>query len=130
MCWPSNSAMWNVIASARRDYSTTSTIPSRVTVAAMGGKAYAARIGGFNAQRTHLYGGREPPGLRWGRGAAERFRDDLHRSLGSSLEIIAFYIQPEDVLIDVGGCLCGHGGKFSRRSLRQRGVGPIRISSR
>ena len=66
-------------------------------------EAYAARIDAVNAQRARLYGGLEPPGMRWGRDAAERFSYDPHRGLDANLDTIASYIQPEDVLIDVGG---------------------------
>jgi hypothetical protein len=34
---------------------------------------------------------------------AQRFRYDPHRSLDASLDLIASYVEPQDVLIDVGG---------------------------
>lgn len=64
---------------------------------------YAARIDKVNAQRARIYGGPEPPGVRWGRDAAIRFSSDPHRGLDPDLEIIASHIQPTDVFIDIGG---------------------------
>ena len=66
-------------------------------------ETYAAHIDAVNAQRARLFGGREQPGQRWGRDAAEGFRYDPHRSLDANLDTIASYIQAEDVFIDVGG---------------------------
>ena len=66
-------------------------------------ESYAARIDAVNTQRARLYVGREPPGVRWGRETAERFGYDPRRDLDPNLEIIASYVQPDDVLIDVGG---------------------------
>ena len=34
---------------------------------------------------------------------AQRFRYDPHRSLDANLQVVASYVQPDDVLIDVGG---------------------------
>ena len=66
-------------------------------------ETYAAHIDAVNAQRARLFGGREQPGQRWGRDAAEGFKYDPHRSLDANLDTIASYIQAEDVFIDVGG---------------------------
>ena len=63
---------------------------------------YAASVDTVNAQRTHLHGP-QLPDARWGGETAQRYRYDPHRSLDANLEIIASYVQPEDVLIDVGG---------------------------
>ena len=65
-------------------------------------EAYAARVDAMNAQRARLRGP-EPPNVRWGPEAAQRFRYDPHRSLDPNLEVIASYVHPEDVVIDAGG---------------------------
>jgi hypothetical protein len=65
-------------------------------------ETYVALVDAANAQRARLQG-EETPGARWDREAAERFRGDPHRSLDPNLKVIASYLEPEDVLIDVGG---------------------------
>ncbi len=65
-------------------------------------ETYVAMVNAANAQRDRLHGD-EAPGARWDRKAAERFRGDPYRSLDPNLETIASYLEPEDVLIDVGG---------------------------
>jgi SAM-dependent methyltransferase len=61
---------------------------------------YAARIDAVNTQRERL---RSPsPGDRWG-GAARRFRADPARELDPNLAVIASYVEPDDVFVDVGG---------------------------
>ena len=62
---------------------------------------YAARIDAVNAQQRRLRGER-PPDERWSR-AARFFRLDPHRPLDPNLEILASYVQPDDVVVDVGG---------------------------
>ena len=63
---------------------------------------YAALVDAANAQRVRLHG-EEAPGARWDREVAQRFCYDPHRSLDANLDIIASYVESEDVLIDVGG---------------------------
>ena len=63
---------------------------------------YAALVDAANAQRGRLRG-EEMPGARWDHEVAQRFRHDPHRRLDANLDIIASYIAPQDVLIDVGG---------------------------
>src|SRR5919108_3999813 len=62
---------------------------------------YAARIDAVRAQRARLHGA--PPDDPWGGPVAQRFRADPHRPLDANLAVLASYIRPEDVLIDVGG---------------------------
>lgn len=66
-------------------------------------EAYAARRDAVDAQSARIFG--EPPQQRdrWGGRAAQRFRQDPHRPLDPNLTVIASYVQPEDVVIDVGG---------------------------
>ena len=63
---------------------------------------YAAMVDAANDQRRRLHG-EEMPGARWDRETAQRFRYDPHRCLDASLDLIASYVEPQDVLIDVGG---------------------------
>jgi hypothetical protein len=65
-------------------------------------ETYAALVDAANAQRTRLRG-EESPATRWNREVAQRFTLDPHRTLDKNLEIIAAYVEPNDVLIDVGG---------------------------
>jgi SAM-dependent methyltransferase len=65
-------------------------------------ETYAACIDAVNAQRTRLHG-EQPPGDPWGGPVAQRFRYDPRRRLDANLEVIASYMRPEDVVIDVGG---------------------------
>ncbi len=65
-------------------------------------ETYAAMVDVAKDQRIRLHG-EEMPGARWDREVAQRFRYDPHRSLDASLDIIASYVEPQDVLIDVGG---------------------------
>jgi cyclopropane fatty-acyl-phospholipid synthase-like methyltransferase len=62
---------------------------------------YAARIDAVRAQRARLHG--TLPDDPWAGPVAQRFRADPHRKLDANLAVLASYIQPEDVLIDVGG---------------------------
>jgi 2-polyprenyl-3-methyl-5-hydroxy-6-metoxy-1,4-benzoquinol methylase len=63
---------------------------------------YAARVDAVNAQRTRLHG-EQLPDDPWAGERVQRFIYDPHRSLDANLEAIAAYVQPQDVLIDVGG---------------------------
>jgi 2-polyprenyl-3-methyl-5-hydroxy-6-metoxy-1,4-benzoquinol methylase len=65
-------------------------------------ETYTALVDAANAQRLRLYG-EETPGARWDHNAARRFRFDPYRRLDANLEVIASYVEPQDVLIDVGG---------------------------
>ncbi len=64
-------------------------------------ETYAARIDAANAQRARSRNQPATPDP-WGAVAA-RFRFDPRRELGANLAAIASFVQPEDVLIDVGG---------------------------
>jgi hypothetical protein len=63
---------------------------------------YAALIDAVNAQRLRLHGDRVSED-RFGGPVAQRFRRDPHRSLDTNLQIVASYVRPDDVFIDVGG---------------------------
>lgn len=65
-------------------------------------EVYAALIETFNAQRERTQGGNLPQDT-WGGAMARRFRADPRRELDSNSEVIASYVQPDDVLVDVGG---------------------------
>ena len=64
-------------------------------------ETYAARIDAVHAQRARIRG-QQAAHDPWG-AAAALFRFDPHRELDANLDAIASFIQPEDVLIDVGG---------------------------
>jgi len=64
-------------------------------------EAYAAMLDAVEAQRRRVLG--NPPEDRWSGPRARGFRQDPRRGLDSSLEVIASYVQPDDVLVDVGG---------------------------
>src|SRR5919109_3107953 len=63
---------------------------------------YAASVDVVNTQHARLHG-QQLPDDPWGGEMAQRYRYDPHRSLDANLEVIASYLQREDVLIDVGG---------------------------
>jgi hypothetical protein len=63
---------------------------------------YTDLVDAANAQRVRLRG-EEAIGARWDREVAQRFRYEPHRRLDANLDIIASYVEPQDVLIDVGG---------------------------
>lgn len=65
-------------------------------------ETYAALVDAATAQRTRLRG-EEQPATRWNREVAQRLTWDPHRNLDENLEIIAAYVAPHGVLIDVGG---------------------------
>jgi hypothetical protein len=64
-------------------------------------ETYAACIDAVRAQRARLHGA--PPQDPWGGPVAQRFRYDPYRELDANLAVLASYMRPEDVLLDVGG---------------------------
>ena len=60
---------------------------------------YTARVDAGRAQRARLHG--VPPDNPWGGRVARRFRYDPHHSLDTNLALLASYMWPEDVLIEV-----------------------------
>ena len=62
---------------------------------------YAARVDAADAQRDRIYVGQES-GDPWG-DQANRFALDPHRAIDENLKALAGYIQPHDLVIDVGG---------------------------
>jgi hypothetical protein len=65
-------------------------------------ETYAALVDAAHAQRARLRG-EEQPATRWNREVAQRYALDPHRTLDKNLEVLATYVEPHDVLIDVGG---------------------------
>jgi hypothetical protein len=65
-------------------------------------ETYAALIDAANAQRLRLRG-EDVPGERWDHDTARRYIYDPYRPLDANLDVIASYVEPPDVLIDVGG---------------------------
>ena len=65
-------------------------------------KTYAAHLDAVQAQNARIYGP-SPTGDAWGGALARQFRFDAHRDLDRNMEVIASYVGPEDVVIDVGG---------------------------
>ena len=63
---------------------------------------YADRLDAVNAQNGRIYGP-APSGDPWGGEAARQFRFDPHRDPGENLGIIASYVRPSDVVVDIGG---------------------------
>jgi len=63
---------------------------------------YAATTDAVLAQRTRLRGAM-PPVDPWAGQWARSFRADPHRALDPNLAVLASYVQPDDVLVDVGG---------------------------
>src|SRR6266576_1351025 len=66
---------------------------------------YAAQVDAVLAQRTRLRGPEPAPGdIGVGRPADHPvLKAEPHRALGPNLELIASYIEPDDVIIDIGG---------------------------
>ena len=64
-------------------------------------ETYAARIDAVQSQNLRIYG---PPsgGDRW-EAAARQFRFDPRRELDRNMVAIASYVQPDDIVVDVGG---------------------------
>ena len=75
-----------------------------ITEARTAADHYAARVGAVLAQRTRLRGP-QPPGDLFAGLAADHplLKSDPRRPLDPNLEILASYIAPDDVIIDVGG---------------------------
>jgi cyclopropane fatty-acyl-phospholipid synthase-like methyltransferase len=65
-------------------------------------ETYAAFIDAVSAQRLRIHGS-QAPSDRFGGPVAQRFRCDPHRHLEANWQVVASYVQPDDVLIDVGG---------------------------
>lgn len=65
-------------------------------------QTYATLLDAVHAQRLRLHG-QQPAEDRFGGPVAQRFRADPHRSLDANLQVVASYVQPDDVVIDVGG---------------------------
>jgi 2-polyprenyl-3-methyl-5-hydroxy-6-metoxy-1,4-benzoquinol methylase len=63
---------------------------------------YAASVDAVNVQRARLHDEQRPDDP-WAGDRVQRFRYDPHRNLDANLEVIASYVQREDVLVDVGG---------------------------
>ena len=64
---------------------------------------YIAMMDSASAQRAKIHGGRAPS-ERWSdTGSARRLRSDPHRSPNANMEILAGFIEPTDILLDVGG---------------------------
>ncbi len=64
-------------------------------------ETYASQIDDFNAQEARIYGERLPPDT-WATGAAS-FRYDPRRELTGVLSNLATFVDPDDVVTDVGG---------------------------
>ena len=65
-------------------------------------ETYAALIDAVSAQRRRIHG-HQPLEDHFGGPVAQRFRYDPHRSLDANLQVVASYVQPDDILVDVGG---------------------------
>ena len=62
---------------------------------------YAALIDAVDSQRERLQG---PPGPdTWGGETAKRFRADPKRQMEDNFDVLASFVRPGDVLVDVGG---------------------------
>ena len=69
------------------------------------GDRYAARVDAVLAQRTRLRGPQPPGDLFAGLPSGHPLLTaDPRRPLDPNLEVIASYISPDDIIIDVGGC--------------------------
>lgn len=63
---------------------------------------YASHFDAVQAQNARIYGS-SPGGDVWGGAAARQFWFDPHREPGRNLALIASYVRPDDVVVDVGG---------------------------
>ena len=63
---------------------------------------YAARLEAVQTQNARIYGP-SPTGDPWGGPAARQFRFDPRRELDRNMAVIASYVRPDDVVLDVGG---------------------------
>jgi len=68
---------------------------------------YSALINAVESQRERLQGPRQPD--LWGGEIAKRFRADPKRQMDDNYEILAAFVQPDDVFVDAGG----GAGRFS-----------------
>jgi SAM-dependent methyltransferase len=74
------------------------------TAAGSAAAQYAARVDAVLAQRTRLRGPQPPGDLFAGLPASNPLlTSDPHRALDPGLELIASYVEPEDIIVDVGG---------------------------
>ena len=81
---------------------------------------YAARVDAVLAQRTRIRGSQPPGDLFAGvRPGAPLLTVEPHQPLGENLAILASYIEPGDVVVDVGG---GAGRISLALALRCRAV--------
>ena len=64
-------------------------------------ETYASQIDDYNAQQARIYGDRLPPDT-WATGAAN-FRYNPRRELTGTLGKLVTYLDPDDVVTDVGG---------------------------
>jgi len=62
---------------------------------------YAALIDGVNAQKERVQGPPLPD--IWGGATAKRFRADPKRQMEDNFQILADFVRPDDVFVDVGG---------------------------
>ena len=62
---------------------------------------YAAMLDAVDEQQTRLFGPR--PADIWTGQSAAQFRFDPHRELDPNLAVLASYVLPDDVVVDVGG---------------------------
>ena len=63
---------------------------------------YAGRLDAVDAQNARFYGP-ATGGDVWAGPAARQFRFDPHRAPDRNLALIASYVRPDDVFVDVGG---------------------------
>ena len=80
-------------------------------------ESYAAMLDAVDEQQLRLFGPR--PADIWTGQSAAQFRFDPHRDLDPNLAVLASYVGPDDVLVDVGG---GAGRLSLPLSLRCREV--------
>jgi hypothetical protein len=79
---------------------------------------YAAHADALASQNARIYGPPVQDDI-WSGPTAAQFRFDPHRQLDANLSVMASYVEPDDVLIDVGG---GAGRVSLPLSLRCREV--------
>ena len=72
-------------------------------------ETYKAMIDAAGAQRARIHGERSLSERFDEAGNAQRFRTDPRRALNAGLEILAGFIEPGDVLLDVGGLMSTWG---------------------
>ena len=65
-------------------------------------ETYAAHLDAVQEQNARIYGLPSGADL-WGGASARQFRFDPRRELDRNMGVIASYIQPDDVMVDVGG---------------------------